>query len=258
MFGVCKPECCGSDPVADRVKVDHAALALAIDKENSPPVASLDKLAVQHRKEEEHAATKRKQAEFEEAERRRAAAEAAAKADAERLLKESLEKELLENERLEWERMEQELLEQERLKQERLEQERLEKERLEKERLEKERQEEEARQAALRQQQAAAELAERERAADEAAKLKVNAFLKDNKLDGVNAKKSSLMPPSSKYPLHIAVEKKDSELVRALLRCKADPSLLNSSKKNAEQLARSSNRKGSHDQVLDILMGRAK
>merc|ERR1712187_513477 len=96
-----------------------------------------------------------------------------------------------------------------------------------------------------------AELAEQERAKDEAAKCRAEKFLKGNGFKGdINSKKRFLMLRSHKYALHVAVEKNDVESIDALLRCKADPTLQNSSRKTPEQLAVSINKCGSHDKVL--------
>jgi len=230
MFGTCKTQCgpCRTaDPVADKVTVDPALFASG--KENSPPMMTLDKLAEERKLEEErqNAEAERKRIEAAEAERRRAEAEAAAKAEAERLEKERLHAlEAAEQLRLE-------------------EQRRLEEHQL---RLEEQRR-------CWEEQQAQEAVEREERAKDEAAKRKVQKFLKDNGFSGVNSKKTSLM--SHKYALHTAVDKKDAETVGALLRCKADPSLQNSSKKTPEQLASSVNKKGSHDQVLTVLRAHA-
>lgn len=86
----------------------------------------------------------------------------------------------------------------------------------------------------------------REQKAYEAAK--VQKFLNDNGFNGVNSKKTSLM--TYKYPLHVAVDKNDAEITRCLLQCRADPTLPNSLKRNALQLAESSNKRGSHDRIL--------
>jgi len=231
MFGICNAECTScqtADPVADRVKVDPARFAPG--KENSPPVVTSDKLAEEERKLFESAEAERKRIEALEIERsealeierrRRAEAEAAARAEAERIL-------AAEQRRLD------PIEEQRRLEEECCleEQRRLE--------------EQKAEEAAARE----------ERAKDEAATHKVQKFLKDKGFSGVNSKKTSLM--SHKYALHAAVEKKDAETVVALLRCKADPSLQNSSKKTPEQLASSVNKKGSHDQVLTVLRAHAR
>lgn len=232
MFGACKPQCgpCrAADPVTDRVKVDPALLAPG--KENSPPMVSFDKLAQERKmaEEREKADAARHRIEAAEAERRRAEAEAAAKAEAERLEKE------LQRQRAQEAAEQQRLEEQHRLAEQR--------------RLQEE-------QRCLEEQQARDAADRAEHAKDEAAKSKVQRFLKDNGFSGVNAKKTSLM--SHKYALHAAVEKKDAEVVSALLRCKADPSLQNSSKKTPEQQAVSINKKGSHDQVLVVLRSHGK
>mmetsp|Transcript_101674 Transcript_101674/g.195144 ORF Transcript_101674/g.195144 Transcript_101674/m.195144 type:complete len:262 (-) Transcript_101674:114-899(-) len=239
VFGTCKAPCgqCGAaDLNADRIKIDPAVLALG--KENSPPV--LDQLA------EERIIGQL--IDTAEAAKRYAAAEVGtnAKAEAERLTEERLhaldvakECRLEEQRRLE----EQSLLEERRQLEERC--------RLEEERRALEEQihlEEEERSFA--EQQVREALGRAERAKNEA-KSKVQKFLKDKGFSGVNEKKTSLM--SHKYALHAAVENKDTEILVALLRCKADPSLQNSSKKSPEQLASSVNRNGSHDQVLKVL-----
>jgi len=233
VFGTCKAPCgqCGAaDPNADRIKIDPAVLALG--KENSPPV--LDQLA------EERIIGQL--IDTAEAAKRYAAAEVGtnAKAEAERLTEERLHAlDVAEECRLE----EQRRLEERRQLEERC--------RLEEERRALEEQihlEEEERSFA--EQQVREALGRAERAKDEA-KSKVQKFLKDKGFSGVNEKKTSLM--SHKYALHAAVENKDTEILVALLRCKADPSLQNSSKKSPEQLASSVNRIGSHDQVLKVL-----
>lgn len=238
MFGSCKQECnpCASaDPVADRIKVDPALLATS--EKSSPLEMTSDNLEAERRLEEERrkAEAERKRREAAEAERARVAAEAAKKAEAERLEK---ERQLLAVEAAEKRRMEEQ---RERLEEQRRweEQQHLEEER---------RLEEQRRFQELRAKEAAEEA---ERAEDEAAQAKVQKFLKDNNFSSLNSKRSSFM--SHKYALHTAVEKKDVEAIGALVRCRADVSLQNSSKKTPEQLANSSNKKGSHDQVLEAL-----
>jgi len=53
--------------------------------------------------------------------------------------------------------------------------------------------------------------------------------------------------------LHRAVEEKDPEVVKALLRCGASPDTKNSGGKTPRELAEKFNRKGSHDAVLAAL-----
>jgi len=196
-------------------------------KENCPPMMTLDKLAEERKLQEERqtAEAERRRVEAADAERRRAEAEVAAKAEAERLEKERLDA---------LEAAEQSRLEEQRRLEERC---RLE----ERHRL----QEQQAHKAAER----------AERAKDEAARRKVQKFLKDSGFSGVNSQKTSCM--SHTYALHAAVRKNDAETLGALLRCKADPSLQNSSRKTPEQLASSINKKGSHFEVLSVLRAHA-
>jgi len=278
MFGICKEQCGRfrtADPLADWVKIGLALIAEG--KENFPPgnckenssqlvaeeckleeawqsaeaerkcieAAKVEQrraaaeaaagnckenssqlLAEERKLEEEQqsAEAERKRIEAAEVKQRRAAAEAAAKAESEHLKKEQLRALEVAEDLRHWEQ------------QSRLE---------EQHRLE----------AAIvyQQERDAAERAEL--AKDEAARIKVQKFLKDNGFNSDNSKKTSLM--SHKYALHAAVDKKDAKTVAALLRCKADPSLQNSSKKTPQQLASSSNKKGSHDQVLMVLRAHA-
>lgn len=229
IFDTCKAQCgpCQSaDPVGDRIKVDPALFIPPPPcKKNYSRAMSLDKFVEERKLEEDRqsalAEFKRiEAAEAAEAERRHAEAELAAQAEIECLEQERLQAlETAEQHRLQ-------PIEEQRCLEEQcyLEEQRC--------------LEQQAQEAA-------------ERVKDEAAMCKVLKFLKDSGFSSVNSKKTSLM--SHKYALHVAVERKDAEAVTALLRCKADPSLRNSSKKTPEQLASSINKKGSHDQVLTVL-----
>merc|ERR1712218_647646 len=59
------------------------------------------------------------------------------------------------------------------------------------------------------------------------------------------------------YPLHLAVEENNLEVVKALLRCGADKELKNSRKKTPLEIAERCNKTGSHEMVLAALRGGA-
>lgn len=226
--GTCKAQCgpCRTaDPVTDLVKIDVSSLSLG--KENAPPISD-EQLAEAWKQlvdERQRAEAERARVAAAVVDRKQIQTEAAANIEAGQLEKEQSHGE---QSRLEEHRH----LEEQRRKEQEQEQHRAEKQR-------------------------AHEAAERaERAEHEAIQNEVDKFLKGNGFTAVNSKKKSFM--SHKYALHAAVEKKDAEIVSALLRCKADPSQLNSSKKTPEQLAASSNKKGSHDQVLSVLRAHGK
>merc|ERR1712241_1599701 len=120
----------------------------------------------------------------------------------------------------------------------RAEQEQLEKARLEKERQEKLEQERVQEQNRLEKEQREAQ-------------QHVATFLKDNGFKGVNDKRKKML--FSCYPLHVAVEKNNADIVKSLLRCGADPKQKNSSGQTPQDLAHKCNKKGSHTLVLQAI-----
>lgn len=91
---------------------------------------------------------------------------------------------------------------------------------------------------------------EQPEAADHKAIL--DAFLVSNGFDGVSNKRRRMLRPSI-YPLHLAAEKGDDQLIRLLLEAGADRLLKDSSGRTAEDVARKKNKKGSHDEALASL-----
>mmetsp|Transcript_94360 Transcript_94360/g.147469 ORF Transcript_94360/g.147469 Transcript_94360/m.147469 type:complete len:237 (-) Transcript_94360:14-724(-) len=85
-------------------------------------------------------------------------------------------------------------------------------------------------------------------------KRKVDAFLAEHKFSTITAKRRRWLNAS--YPLHVAVERRDAEMVALLLKAGADPSKQDSFGRTPKQLARKRNRSGSHDQVLSTLEAR--
>jgi len=77
---------------------------------------------------------------------------------------------------------------------------------------------------------------------------KVQEFLKVNGFRSVKGKRRRLLTAS--YPLHVAVQQKDAELVRLLLASAADPLQTNSFGRTPLQLARRCNAGGSNTAVL--------
>mmetsp|Transcript_116104 Transcript_116104/g.223981 ORF Transcript_116104/g.223981 Transcript_116104/m.223981 type:complete len:256 (+) Transcript_116104:92-859(+) len=249
MFGSCKSHCgpCRvEDPVAERIKVNPFLLdtnnvnpnptLLASGASNMSAAVMQSGFGPLERKREDELSreAERKRAEAAEAERSRSQAEAAAEAEArveedqQPAFKASAQCRFEEERRLE---------EEQRLRDE---QQRLQK--LEQVALQ---------DAALRAQQALDAAERAERLENEAARKRVQTFLKDNKFSGLNLAKKSFM--SRKYALHAAVEMNNAQITQSLLRCKADPTLQNSSKKTPFQLAESMNKRGSRDQVLAVL-----
>jgi hypothetical protein len=82
---------------------------------------------------------------------------------------------------------------------------------------------------------------------------KLDAFLKEHGYTGANVKRTKML--KSKYPLHTAVKKNDPDLVRILLAAGADPGAKNSAGLTAAQLAKKTDKKGSHASLLLTLDG---
>lgn len=91
---------------------------------------------------------------------------------------------------------------------------------------------------------------EQPEAADRKAILDV--FLAENGFDGVGNKRRRMLRPSV-YPLHLAAEKGDAQLIRLLLEAGADRLLKDSSSRTPEDVAKRKNKKGSHDEALAAL-----
>jgi hypothetical protein len=80
----------------------------------------------------------------------------------------------------------------------------------------------------------------------------LDAFLTKNGFDGVSNKRRRMLRPSV-YPLHLAAEKGDAELIRLLLEAGADRLQKDSSGRTPQDVAKKKNRKGSHDETLAAL-----
>merc|ERR1712100_783123 len=80
----------------------------------------------------------------------------------------------------------------------------------------------------------------------------LDAFLAKNGFDGVSNKRRRTLRPSI-YPLHLAAEKGDAQLISLLLEAGADRLLKDSLGRSPEEIARKKNRKGSHDEALAVL-----
>lgn len=225
------------DVTSDTVKVNTTLLA--------PADAKLPSAAQQTGADGEHDAAREseRERELEQEERRRKeaegrrleeelrlAAEAEAEAEAQR-----------QREREEAKRVEREARERE------------ERERQEaREREEREREEREAAEAAARAaEQAERDAEERRKKEKTDAEQKVAKFLKESKFNSVSQPRTSCM--TATYPLHVAVEKNNSVLVRALLLCGADASCKNSSGKTPCEVAKKLNKNGSHAAVVRLL-----
>jgi hypothetical protein len=83
---------------------------------------------------------------------------------------------------------------------------------------------------------------------------KVSAFLKLHGFKGVNKAKGFSFNYS--YPLHVAVEEMNAEMVKLLLQSGADRNLRDCSGRSARVLARNSNIDGSHSAVLEAFSRR--
>merc|ERR1711933_41552 len=82
---------------------------------------------------------------------------------------------------------------------------------------------------------------------------KVTSFLKAKGFASVNAPKRSMVKTT--YPIIIAAEAGDPEMVEFLIKEGADPAQKNSSGKTAAEIAKKKNKKGSHDGVLRAVGG---
>jgi len=93
-----------------------------------------------------------------------------------------------------------------------------------------------------------------QRLAQEAAERKslLDDFLAKNGFDGVSNKRRRTLRPSI-YPLHLAAEKGDAQLIGLLLEAGADRLMKDSRGQTPEEVARKKNRKGSHDEALAAL-----
>merc|ERR1712187_835705 len=100
---------------------------------------------------------------------------------------------------------------------------------------------------------AAAEAARQEEAkrAEQARKEAVQKFLADYKFKGINTGKKSLTKTT--YPLHEAAKRNQTEMVKMLIEEGANVEQTNSRKQTALQRATQEDKKGSHEEVIDIL-----
>merc|ERR1739848_794460 len=89
---------------------------------------------------------------------------------------------------------------------------------------------------------------------DEAHKQKeqesLKKFLNKHGFQDVNAKKNLGMFGRYTFPLHMAVDENDPEMVKILLDNKADARKMSKNKKTALQKAEKLNLQGSHDKVI--------
>merc|ERR1719353_2552470 len=76
-------------------------------------------------------------------------------------------------------------------------------------------------------------------------------WLKSNNFFGVNSKRSRLL--SFTYPLHVAAEKNNAEIVQILLLHQADPQQKDSKRCTALQVAEKKDKKGSHRKTVSAL-----
>lgn len=114
--------------------------------------------------------------------------------------------------------------------------------------------EEERERQRQKQQEAEEEVRLRKKEAEKNAK--VQAFLEKSGFQTATDKKvkKGILSSSFSYPLHAAVEAKDSEAVELLLWAGADPSVENSKKQTPLQFAQKKNSKqGSHEKVIAAL-----
>merc|ERR1712113_1051940 len=83
------------------------------------------------------------------------------------------------------------------------------------------------------------------------AREKMDTWLKQEKFDGVNHKRKSMM--KSKYPLHTAVKRQDQTMVQLLLRFEADPTMVDSNKQTPVAIAEKNNKDSSYDAIIRLL-----
>lgn len=76
-------------------------------------------------------------------------------------------------------------------------------------------------------------------------------WLKSNNFFGVNSKRSRLL--SFTYPLHVAAEKNNAEIVQILLLRQADPQQKDSKRCTALEVAEKKDKKGSHRKTVSAL-----
>jgi len=90
---------------------------------------------------------------------------------------------------------------------------------------------------------------------EEEGQARVDSFLAANGFAGLQARRRKHF--RSCYPLHVAVQQNDPELVRLLLARQADPTQRDSSRRSPLELARQLNdpRSGSHGSVVSLLGG---
>merc|ERR1712146_627937 len=89
-------------------------------------------------------------------------------------------------------------------------------------------------------------------AEEESAKQRLEDWLRQEKFTGVNDKRKTMM--KSKFPLHSAVKRKDTETIQLLLRFGADPTGKDSNGLTPKDLAQKNNKDGSMDAVVQALV----
>ncbi|CAJ1364521.1 unnamed protein product [Effrenium voratum] len=88
----------------------------------------------------------------------------------------------------------------------------------------------------------------------------LNSFLQLHEFQAVNRPRScgTLFGESKIYPIHVAAQSGNYQLVRILLASGADPECKTSKGRKALDVARAANRDGSHEPVLYLLTGQVK
>lgn len=249
-FSPCQP-CSYKDPTSNTVTIDPSNLPGLDDKENHSPdqktnEEGCDSLAAQCRSD----LVREEQLRRERMEAEQAAAVAAAAEAAETEAEETRRQQAV----AEVNRRRAQLEAEERQGAEDEEIQRAINASLEEERAFEKRKKHEAEAEAARQREREAQEVEARRLAAEleAARAKVDVFLKSNGFADVNTKKKSMMG-GTKFPLHMAVGKNDAEMVAALIACGADVEVKNSAGKRPLDIAEKSNSNGSQADIVTAL-----
>lgn len=87
--------------------------------------------------------------------------------------------------------------------------------------------------------------------AEEEASRKLQEWLRSNNFFSVNSKRNRLL--SSTYPLHVAAEQNNSDVIHLLLRHQANPRQLDSKRCTALQVAEKKNKQDSHRNAVTVL-----
>lgn len=104
----------------------------------------------------------------------------------------------------------------------------------------------------IRRSKSSQRLAEEQRLEELKGRLRVAEFLKEHQFKDVASRspKNNKGGKSNTYPLHVAAEKGDHEVVDLLLKYNADPAQKDSSGKTALDIAKKKDKKGSHIAVI--------